>query len=119
MQPDDYSNQDEQGFYDGYPPQPRPDQYAEYEYNQQPPAWVYAFMPDYTRKAVITFFLYFCGYIPGLISNIAWLSSALSTRARFGRSPGGLGCLILLLFFFTAGPVLLSGLGYFLLLHLY
>ncbi len=75
--------------------------------DQQPPEWVYAFMPSYSGNAFLAFVLYFFGYLPGLVVNIALLLSALDTRDRFGRSPEGLGCLFTLLLLFTVGPVVL------------
>ncbi len=81
--------------------------------DQQPPEWIYVFMPTYTGKAFLAFVLYFCGYFPGLVVNIALLLSALDTKDRFGRSPDGLGCLVALLLLFTVGPVVLFALTYF------
>lgn len=46
---------------------------------QQPPDWIYVFMPSYSGKAFLAFILYFCGYLPGLVVNIAFCSR-LSTR---------------------------------------
>lgn len=80
--------------------------------DQQPPEWIYAFMPSYSGKAFLAFVLYFCGYLPGLVVNIAHLLSALDTKDRFGRSPDGLGCLVTLLLLFTVGPVVLFCLSY-------
>jgi hypothetical protein len=64
-------------------------------------------MPGYSGKAFLAFILYFCGYFPGLVVNIALLISALDTKDRFGRSPDGLRCLVAMLLLFTVGPVAL------------
>lgn len=81
--------------------------------DQQPPEWIYIFMPSYSGKAFLTFILYFCGYLPGLVVNIALLLEAFDTKDRFGRSPDGLGCLVALLFLFTVGLIALFALAAF------
>ncbi len=86
-----------------------PDDYSSPD-AQQPPDWIYVFMPSYSGKAFLAFILYFCGYLPGLVVNIALLLEALDTKDRFGRSPDGLGCLVALLLLFTVGLVALFAL---------
>ena len=95
--------------------QPYNNPYLQDDQQQQYPDWIYTFMPSYSGKAFLVFVLYFCGYLPGLVINIALLLSALDTKDRFGRSPDGLGCLVALLLLFTVGPVIFLGLSYFLL----
>lgn len=97
--------------------QPFDSQYYQDDQDQYP-EWIYAFMPSYSGKAFLTFFLYFCGYLPGLVVNIALLLSALDTKDRFKQSPDGLGCLVALLLMFTVGPLVLFGFSYFLIANL-
>lgn len=78
--------------------------------DQQPPDWIYVFMPSYSGKVFLAFILYFCGYLPGFVVNIALLLEALDMKDRFGRSPDGLGCLVALLLLSTVGLVALFAL---------
>ena len=98
--------------------QPSNQYYQDHDPNQ-PPDWIYAFMPSYGGKAFLAFILYFCGYFPGLILNIVFLIDALSTKDRFGRAPEGLGCLVTLLFMATVGAVLVIILCYAMLQNLF
>lgn len=48
---------------------------------------------SFTNKAVLTFFLYWLAYIPGLIFNIMYLNEANNIKKETGRTPEGMGCL--------------------------
>jgi len=63
---------------------------------------------SYVGKAILTWFLYYIGcFFTGLIFNILFLSEAGNTKRIINRSPPGRGCLIFLLIFHLAGPLLL------------
>ncbi len=48
---------------------------------------------SYDGAALLTFFVYLLGYLPGLVVNIYFLAEARRTARIAGRSPAGLGCL--------------------------
>ena len=73
---------------------------------------------DFTGKALFTFFLYFCGYLPGLVVNIILLFLAWGDKDRYGEAPG-IGCLVGLLLVCGIGPVAALVLAYYELMHLY
>lgn len=59
---------------------------------------------DYTTPAVITLVLYFFFWVPGLIANLAYISSARNEQHRTGESPHGSGCLWSMLWLFVLLP---------------
>lgn len=61
---------------------------------------------DFTGRALLTFFLYLCGYIPGLVLNVIFLFLAWDDKDRYGVAPEGFGCLANLLIFCGFGPIL-------------
>ena len=54
---------------------------------------VLARQKSYIGPALITFFLYWLFYIPGLIVNVAYLVDASKVHKTAGQPPAGLGCL--------------------------
>lgn len=71
---------------------------------------------SYVTPAVITLALYFVFWIPGLISNIVYLTAANSDRRISGTVPQGRGCLVALLIVFICVPfgacLLFGGAGF-------
>lgn len=67
----------------------------------QPPQFDYeraaARSKSYTGSAVLTFFLYWLFWLPGLIVNIIFLKEAKQNERMAGRSLPGVGCLQILL----------------------
>jgi hypothetical protein len=53
---------------------------------------------SYVTSAVITFFLYWLCFFPGLIFNILYIKEAYKTKEITGQSPTGYGCLVTLFF---------------------
>ena len=53
--------------------------------------------PDFTTKAVLTMALYAALGIPGLIANIVFWREAKAYARQTGHRPGGMGCLVVML----------------------
>lgn len=53
---------------------------------------------SYIGPAVLTFFVYWLFYLPGLIVNLLYLNDANRTSRVAGQKPTGYGCLIVLFF---------------------
>lgn len=100
---------------------------APFAYPTPPPAPVAYFHPptasyahlaaatrSYTTPAVITMILYLVFWLPGLIANLVYLSSANEDRHLSGVEPQGRGCLVALVVVFGILPFLLIG-GFFVL----
>jgi len=51
----------------------------------------------YIGASVITFFVYWLFYLPGLIVNLLYLNDAKKTAKIAGQKPAGYGCLVALL----------------------
>ena len=51
---------------------------------------------SYVGAAILTFFLYWLLWLPGLIFNLMYISDARKTRQVAGQSPSGYGCLLVL-----------------------
>ena len=77
-------------------------------------------LPDYTAAALLAFFLYFLGYLPGLFYTLFKLVDALQTsnyyKHYYGQRPAGIGCLQWLLIGGILGPIIIVG-GYFIALY--
>ncbi len=73
--------------------------------------WRAAVARTYTAPAVIVLVLYFVLWLPGLIANVVYLSSARRPQHLPGRAPEGKGCLSALLWVFFWIPLLLVVVG--------
>ena len=51
---------------------------------------------SYIGPAILTFFVYWLFYLPGLIVNLLYLKDANRTARVAGQKPSGYGCLIVL-----------------------
>lgn len=111
-----------QPYYPSPDEQPQGPYYQQQQYGPGYPPVIYQVVyqqpplepPDYTASAFLILFLYWLGYLPGLIVNIFKLMQAFETQAQYGRAPG-LGCLLMTL---VAPPLAFVG-GFFLLTHLF
>lgn len=67
--------------------------------NEQPNEYEKAIagQKSYIGPAVLTFFLYWLFFIPGLLVNILYLKDARKNAKIAGKNPSGYGCLIVLL----------------------
>ena len=84
-----------------------PQQYGSYQQELHTEQWRAAIARTYTTPAVITLILYFVLWLPGLIANVVYLSSARRTQRLTGRAPEGKGCLTALLWVYLWIPLLL------------
>ena len=78
-------------------------------YQQQQPYYPppqYWTPKNYTTNAVVTLFLYFLFWLPGVIVNCIYLYDAWQTKEKIGHEPQGMGCLWALFAFFTVVPIL-------------
>ena len=60
---------------------------------------------SYVGAAILTFFMYLLFYLPGLVLNVVYLSSAEKTKDVAGKAPDGVGCLWCLLILFCILPI--------------
>lgn len=73
---------------------------------------------DYTTAAILILILYFLGWFPGFFFNLIKLLIAVFEKDSYDFVQG-FGCLVWLLIVCGFGPIVLLGLTYFALLHLY
>lgn len=73
---------------------------------------------DYTTAATLILILYLLGWLPGFLFNLLKLLIAAFEMDSYDHVQG-FGCLVALLLICGFGPIVLFGLAYFLLLHLY
>ncbi len=73
---------------------------------------------DYTTAATLILILYFLGWLPGFLFNLLKLLIAAFEKDSYDYVQG-FGCLVALLLVCGFGPIVLFGLAYFALLHLY
>ncbi|MBN1807784.1 MAG: hypothetical protein JW909_01865 [Planctomycetes bacterium] len=66
---------------------------------------------SYVGPAFLTLILYWLGYLPGLIANILWLSSAKRDERIAGVPMSGKGCLTFLIWVHLWIPLILLGLA--------
>lgn len=95
LPPQAYPSQGPQGTYYGTPT-PYPPQQSAYPqpYPAQPMVvTTYTRSTSFTNKAVISFLLYFMGWLPGIIFNVMYLNEANNVKKELGRTPEGMGCL--------------------------